>query len=34
MGYLKPPLPALEKYIALSYYDQVGGAVNTPFEKK
>jgi len=34
MGYLKPPLPAVEKYIDLSYYDQVGGAANSPLEMK
>lgn len=34
MGYLKPPLPAVEKYIDLSYDGQVGEAANTPSEKK
>src|SRR5262245_47691389 len=34
MGYLKPPLPAVEKYMDLSYYGQVAEAANTPSEKK
>ena len=34
MGYLKPPLPAVEKYLDLSYYGQLPEAANTPSEKK
>jgi hypothetical protein len=33
MGFLKPPLPPVEKYIDLSYYDRAGIRVNGVREK-